>query len=284
MAAIVKGLVDDFIDEGRCDLVQDFAAQVSVRGALTVAGLPLELAPEASGWVNAIFQRDDGHRGVTGVGVQAMKDMFFTLLDHVKAARKDPSKARGAMKTLFETDVDGDKMDDFRIASLCSVILIGGTDTLPKALAATFFRLWRNPEQRSQLTGDLSLVQDAFLEGLRIDTPTQHLGRTVTKEVEFHGHTFQPGQKVMLMWASANRDEREFEAPDEYRMTRRPPRMLAFGHGIHMCLGKHVALLEARLALTELLSRIPDYEIDLEAAVRNRTEFVQGWLSLPATW
>jgi cytochrome P450 len=284
MKEIVKGLVDDFVEKGRCDLVQDFAAQVSVRGALSVAGLPLALAPEASGWVNAIFQREDGHRGVTEGGVQAMKDMFFTLLDHVKAARKQPEEARGVMKTLLTTDVDGDKMDDFRIASLCSVILIGGTDTLPKALAATLYRLWRNPDQRRELAADLSLVQDAFLEGLRIDTPTQHLGRTVTKEIEFHGHTFQPGQRVMLMWASANRDENEFEDPDRYRMTRRPPRMLAFGHGIHMCLGKQVALMEARLALSELMSRIPEYEIDVGGAVRNRTEFVQGWLNLPATW
>ncbi|MGH0033085.1 MAG: cytochrome P450 [Myxococcota bacterium] len=284
MAAIVKGLVDDFIGKGRCDLVQDFAVQVSVRGALSVAGLPLELASEGVRWVNDIFHREDDHKGVTEVGTTAMKDMFFTLLDHVKAARKDPEKAEGILRTLLTTDVAGDRMDDFRIASLASVILIGGTDTLPKALAATLHRLWLNPEQRETLLGDLSLVQDAFLEGLRIDTPTQHLGRTVTKEIEFHGHTLQPGQKVMLMWASANRDENEFDAPGEYRMTRRPPRMLAFGHGIHMCLGKHVALLEARLALTELLSRIPRYEIDVENAVRNRTEFVQGWLNLPATW
>jgi cytochrome P450 len=284
MTGIVKGLVDGFFERGSCDLVQDFAAQVSVRGALTVAGLPLELASEASGWVNGIFHRREGQRGTTEVGQKAMREMFFTLLDHVKAARKAPEKATGLLKTLMETDVEGDKMDDFRIASLCSVVLIGGTDTLPKALAATLFRLWRNPDQRRALAADPSLVTDAFLEGLRIDTPTQHLGRTVTNEIEFDGNTLKPGQRVMLMWASANRDEREFEAPDEYRITRRPPRMLAFGHGVHMCLGKHVALLEARLALSELMSRMPEYEIDLPQAVRNRTEFVQGWLELPARW
>jgi cytochrome P450 len=284
MRAVVKGLVDGFAERGECDLVQDFAAQVSVRGALSVAGLPLELASEASGWVNGIFDRQDGHRGTTEVGQQAMRDMFFTILDEVKAARKDPAKATGLIKTTLETDVDGDKMDDFRIASLCSVILIGGTDTLPKALAATLYRLWRNPDQRRQVAADPSLVGDAFLEGLRIDTPTQHLGRTVTREIEFHGETFKPGQKVMLMWASANRDEREFGAPAEYRVTRRPPRMLAFGHGVHMCLGKHVALLEARLALEAVMARFPEYEIDLDAAERNRTEFVQGWQRLPATF
>jgi cytochrome P450 len=284
LSGIVKGLVDDFIERGECDLVQDLAARVSVRGALATAGLPLSIADTASGWVNGIFHRRDGHRGATEVGQKAMRDMFFAILEHVKEARKNPEKAEGVLRTLLTTDVAGDRMDDFRIASLLSVVLIGGTDTLPKALAATFFRLWKNPEQRRELARDRSLVQDAFLEGLRIDTPTQHLGRTVTKEIDFHGHTFRPGQRVMLMWASANRDEREFPDADRYDMKRRPPRMLAFGHGVHMCLGKHVALMEARLTLDEVMRRLPEYEIDLARAERTRTEFVQGWVKLPATF
>jgi hypothetical protein len=284
MAGIVKGLVDDFIERGACDLVQDLAARVSVRAALATNGLPLSIADTASGWVNGIFHRRDGHRGATEVGQKAMRDMFFALLEHVKEARKNPEKAEGVLRTLLTSDVGGDRMDDFRIASLLSVVLIGGTDTLPKALAATFYRLWKDPDQRRELARDRSLVQDAFLEGLRIDTPTQHLGRTVIKEIDFHGHTLRPGQRVMLMWASANRDEREFAHPDVYDMKRRPPRMLAFGHGVHMCLGKHIALMEARLTLDEVMRRLPEFEIDLERAERTRTEFVQGWVRLPATF
>ena len=282
MRAVVKGLVDAFIERGECDLVQDLAAQVSVRGALSVIGLPLELAERGSGWVNGIFARRDGHRGATEKSMEGAKDMFFTILDHVKQLRKSPEKATGVLRVVMDSDVDGDKMDDFRLASLCCVVLIGGTDTLPKALAATFYRLWQNPDQRRELARDLSLVPDAFQEGLRLDTPTQHLGRTVTKEVEFGGKLLKPGQRCMFMWASANRDEAEFDAPDEYRMKRRPQRMLAFGHGVHACLGKHVALLEARIALEEVMRRLPEYEIDEAKAVRNRTEFVRGWLSLPA--
>ena len=282
MREVVKGLVDGFIERGECDLVQDLAAQVSVRGALSVIGLPLELADRASGWVNGIFARRDGHRGATEKSMEGAKDMFFTILDHVKQARKNPEKTTGLLRVVMDTDVDGDKMDDFRLASLCCVVLIGGTDTLPKALATTFYRLWQNPDQRRELARDLSLVPDAFLEGLRLDTPTQHLGRTVIKEIEFRGKLLKPGQKCMFMWASANRDEAEFEAPDEYRMKRRPQRMLAFGHGVHACLGKHVALMEARVALEEVMRRLPDYEIDEAKAVRNRTEFVRGWLQLPA--
>jgi len=282
MRDVVKGLVDAFIDRGECDLVQDLAAQVSVRGALSVVGLPLELADKGSSWVNGIFARRDGHRGATEKSMEGAKDMFFTILDHVKQARKNPEKATGLLRVVMDTDVDGDKMDDFRLASLCCVVLIGGTDTLPKALAATFYRLWQNPDQRRELACDLSLVPDAFLEGLRLDTPTQHLGRTVIKDVEFGGKLLKPGQKCMFMWASANRDETEFDAPDQYRMKRRPQRMLAFGHGVHACLGKHVALMEARVALEEVMRRLPEYEIDEAKAVRNRTEFVRGWLSLPA--
>ncbi len=282
MRPIVKGLVDAVIERGECDLVQDLAARVSVRGALSVIGLPLDLAERASGWVNGIFAREDGHRGATPASMEGAKDMFFTVLDRVKELRKSPEKATGLLERVMNSDVDGDKMDDFRLASLCCVVLIGGTDTLPKALAATLYRLWQNPDQRRELAGDLSLVQDAFLEGLRLDTPTQHLGRTVTKEVEFRGKVLKPGQKCMFMWASANRDENEFDAPDTYLMKRRPPRMLAFGHGVHMCLGKHVALMEARITLEEVMRRLPEYEIDEANAVRNRTEFVRGWLSLPA--
>ena len=143
------------------------------------------------------------------------------------------------------------------------------------SLAATFYRLWKNPDQRRELAQDRSLVQDAFLEGLRIDTPTQHLGRTVTKEVEFHGRTFRPGQKVMMMFASANRDEREFESPDEYRMKRRPPRMLAFGHGVHKCLGMYFGIMQIKATMHQLLLghrwSVPDgYEMPIDwTSLRN---------------
>src|SRR5215468_9462629 len=101
---IVAGLVDAFIERGECDLVQDLAAQVSVRGALSVIGLPLELAERASGWVNGIFAREDGHRGATSKSMEGAKDMFFTVLDHVKRARKDPEKATGVMKVVMNSD------------------------------------------------------------------------------------------------------------------------------------------------------------------------------------
>ena len=284
MRTFAKGLADGFVGGGACDLVRDFAAKISIRGACTVGGLPVEEVDTMAGWVNGIFHRRKGHRGSTEVGEQAGKDMFVFILDWVKKHRVNPERATGILETLLTTEVDGALMDDFQVASTLSVVLIGGTDTLPKALGATFYRLWKNPDQRAAVVADPSLIPNAFLEALRIDTPTQMLGRTCTREIEYHDETVKPGQKVMFLWASANRDEREFENPDVYDITRHPQRMLAFGQGVHMCIGHHVAKLEARIALEEILSRVPEYEIQEDQCERARTEFVQGWLKLPVSF
>jgi cytochrome P450 len=111
--------------------------------------------------------------------------------------------------------------------------------------------------------------------------PTQFLGRTVVRDVELHGEKLRAGEVVLFLYASANRDPREFPDPDTFDIARRPPRILSFGHGTHACLGIHTAKAEGRIALEELLRRDPEYEIDLAGAQRLRTEFVQGFSHLP---
>jgi cytochrome P450 len=116
---------------------------------------------------------------------------------------------------------------------------------------------------------------------LRYDNPTQFLCRTVAESIELHGQRLRPGQGVMLLYASGNRDEREFERPDVFDVTRRPQRILSFSVGRHLCLGIHVARLEARVAMEEILSRHPDYEVDFDGAEQIRTEFIRGYTTLP---
>jgi len=101
------------------------------------------------------------------------------------------------------------------------------------------------------------------------------------RDVELHGEKLRAGDVVLFLYASANRDPREFPDPDTFDIARRPPRILSFGHGTHACLGIHVAKAEGRIALEELLRRDPEYEIDLAGAERLRTEFVQGFARLP---
>jgi hypothetical protein len=113
--------------------------------------------------------------------------------------------------------------------------------------------------------------------------PTQMLGRTVARETSLHGETLREGSGLMFLWGSANRDEREFESPDTFDIRRRAPRILSFGHGQHSCLGAHVARLEGRVLLEEVLRRMPNYEIDESGVERLRSEFFRGFAKLPVS-
>ena len=121
----------------------------------------------------------------------------------------------------------------------------------------------------------------AVEELLRYTSPTQYMARTVTRDVELHGTVMPHGAKVVLLLGSGNRDPREFDRPDEFDITRANPRILAFGHGAHVCLGAAVARLEARVALQEFLARYPRYDVDEDAVEFLHSGNVQGPTSVP---
>ncbi|MCG8590618.1 MAG: cytochrome P450, partial [Proteobacteria bacterium] len=147
--------------------------------------------------------------------------------------------------------------------------------------ATAIQRLGEYPDQRAQLVAAPGLVPDAFLEMLRYDMPTQFLCRVVTKELTLHGQTLKPGQPVLYLYPSGNRDPREFENPDAFDIHRKPARILSFGHGTHLCLGIHVAKLEGRVCIEETLKRIPEFELQMDRAERLVTDFVQGYWTFP---
>ncbi len=161
------------------------------------------------------------------------------------------------------------------------MLVIAGSETTAKAIALAIALLAEFPDQRAALMREPDLILDGFHEALRYDNPTQFLCRTIAEPTELHGQKLEPGQGVMLLYASGNRDEREFTGPDVFDVTRRPRRILSFSVGRHLCIGIHLARLEARVALEELLARFPRYEVDFASAERVRTEFIKGYTSLP---
>jgi cytochrome P450 len=272
--------IESLLARGEFDVVQDYAAQIAIRTVCTVGGFPLEDAEQLLSWVNPIFERVPGERGMPKAGHHAAREMYLYFLDLVKEFKGDPARAGGLVQLLLTTDLEGG-ISDLDIAAYCSLLLIGGTDTFPKSFANTVLRMHEYPDQGARVREDPALIADFFHESLRYTTPTQLLGRTLVGDIEIHGETMRAGQKVMFLFASANRDDREFENPDVFDFERRPPRFLAFGCGPHLCLGMHVARLEARLGLEAFFSRVRDFEVDVEGAERLRTEFVQGFKSLP---
>jgi cytochrome P450 len=274
-AAMEKG--DEF------DLLQDYAALIAIRTVCLIGGLPAENLDTMLGWVNGVFERDPGHRGTTEAGMQGMRDMYIHFLEHVKQQREKPEGTQGLLHLLLTTDLEGG-LSDLDIVHYLTLLLIGGTDTFPKSLTNTVYQLEQQPETKAEVRANPELITEAFHETIRFNTPTQMLGRTLAQDVEMHGQTLRAGQQVMFLFASANRDDREFENPDVYDLHRRPPRILAFGCGPHLCLGMHVARLEARIALEEFFGAVSDYEVQTDRAEWLRTEFVRGFTSLPVKY
>ena len=131
------------------------------------------------------------------------------------------------------------------------------------------------------MAGDPARIPAAFHEVLRYDMPTQFMARTVMRPVELHGQKLEPGQGVLMMLAAANRDPREFPDSDRFDVDRGARRILSFGHAVHICIGAHVARLEGRVVLEELLRRAPDYGLDESELEWRRADQIQGIISAP---
>jgi cytochrome P450 len=281
--AVVDASFERFFPTGRCDVMGDFASNVSVNTACMLVGIPLEDAEQLNDLVWRFFKREPGIDGMTPDGLAAMMELNQYFQDLIKTRRAQPERD-DIVNLLLSIEIGGQKLADDAIGSHLSMLIIGGSETFPKTFANIIRRLWEHPDQRAACAADFSLIPDAYMEGLRYDMPTQFLCRTVAKPVTFHGKTFREGQGVCLLYTSANRDEREFPEPDRFDVRRRAPRILSFGQGIHLCLGMQVAKLEGRLCLEKTLRHMREYEVDLANAVRLRTDFVQGYASLPITF
>jgi len=277
---LAAGCLDAKRDAGELDVVDDFAAQVATKVACQVNGFPEEDGDRLTELVRRFFARDPNVAGMTEDGLAAMNELFAYFVELTQKRRVTAGET-DVVKLLTEIELGGQKLDDMAIASHLSMLIIGGAETFPKVFANLIRRLGEHPDQRAECATDPARIPDAFLEGLRYDMPTQFLCRTVTKEHRIHGQTLRPGQPILYLYPSANRDPREFDDPDRFDIHRRAPRILSFGHGTHACIGLHVAKMEGRVCLEETLKRIPEFEVEMDRADRLITDFVQGFAHLP---
>lgn len=282
--AMIQEVVDRHfaasLEKGTFDVMGDFASQVSVTTVCMLCGFPLEDAEMLNDLVWRFFGREEGVDGMTEDGLAAMTEMAVYFMG-LAARRRQAPPQDDVVGMFLNVEVGGRKLTDEEIGSHLSMLMIGGSETFPRTFAQFMRRLAEHPDQRAECVADSSLIPNAYHETLRYDMPTQFLCRTVVNPVEFHGKTFEPGQGVCLIYPSGNRDDREFKNPDVFDIHREIPRTLSFGQGIHLCLGMHVARLESRLCMQSVLREIPEYEVDLEGGEWFRTDFVQGFASLP---
>jgi cytochrome P450 len=185
------------------------------------------------------------------------------------------------MTALVQAEVDGEHLTEEELLGFCLLLLVAGHETTTNLLSNSAVILAQHPEDRRALADDPELVPAAVEELLRYDSPVQGLARTLTRQVDLHGQAMAAGDTVLLLFGSANRDDHAFPDADHFDIHRGPERQVAFGRGIHFCLGASLARLEARIALRALLTRRRDWEVDIDSAVRLRSGPIRGYASLP---
>lgn len=266
---------------GEIDVVRELADPLAAMVACRLLDRPHEDAPRLVAWVHRYVNNEPGDLGRSADALAAAMEMNAYLAEVVARWRKRPGRTDSVIQAFVDFELGGRKLADLEIASHLQTLVIGGTDTTPKAVGAAALRLHAAPDQRARLAREPGRIPLAFQEALRIDMPTQFMARVVKRETRLHGCALRPGQGVLLLFASANRDPREFQEPERFDAFRAPRRVLSFGHAAHVCLGAHVARLEGRVMLEELLARFPDYELDPVRVERRRADQIQGIVSAP---
>ena len=279
----VKRCLDEALPTGRLDVIADLGLHVSVEVASLLIGLPLEDSDHLVSIVRRFFTRIPGVDGMPPDAIAASMELNDYLLAAVKKRRKAGGFGEGkdALDLYAAVAPPDGSMTDERLASHMHILVVGGTETLPKVFAGGLIQLHRHPDQRAELVADPSLIPSAFQEIARYEMPTQFLTRGVSRDHELRGQALKKGQGVMFLYRSANRDANEFEDPDRFDIHRKAPWILSFGHGTHVCLGQHAAKLEAKVLYEELLSVVPEYDLDESEVVPERSEFVAGYVSVP---
>lgn len=279
--ALANERLDELLPRGSFDLTQDYGGIVAASVVCEMVGLPAELAAEVLATVNAGSLAQPG----SGVEVANARPGYLSLLTPIVEGRRTGAIDRElpiADALLNFRLPDGSAFSDTEAATQMLGVFIGGTETVPKIVAHGLWELTNRPAQLAEIRTDLDAhVAVAREEMIRYCAPAQWFARTVRKPFTMHDNTFEPGQRILTLLASAGRDEREYVDPDEFRWNRPIERLLAFGRGQHFCLGVHLARLEIGILVQEWLKRVPDFHIDADAASRPPSSFQWGWNHIP---
>ncbi|MGX9790854.1 cytochrome P450 [Mycobacterium sp. MMS18-G62] len=279
--ALANKRLDELLPRETFDLTQEYGGIVAASVVCELVGLPVDLAPDVLATVNAGSLAQPG----SGVEVANARPGYLEYLAPIVQRRRTDG-ADGELPIVDNLIAyrlpDGSAFSDMEAAVQMLGVFIGGTETVPKIVAHGLWELSRRPDQMAAVRADLDTnVPVAREEMIRYCAPAQWFARTVRKPFTIYDTTIKPGQRIITLLGSANRDEREYPDPEEFIWNRPIERLLAFGRGQHFCLGVHLARLEITIMVTEWLKRVPDWHIVSEAASRPPSSFQWGWNNIP---
>lgn len=270
-------------EHGEADWIADVSGLLPMDVISQMMGVPACDRAEVRRLADLVVHREDGLRDVPPRGMEAALTLMGYYAAMVTERRRRP--ADDLTSALLAAEVAGDRLSDEEVRAFLFLMVVAGNETTTKLLGNALFHLAAHPDQQAEvLSGAAGLVPVWIEETLRHDTSSQMLARYVVEDVEVAGTTIPAGAKALLLLGSANRDERVFTAPDAFDLHRDPAelgRSLSFGTGRHFCLGAHLARMEARVVLQELVRRVADVTVHADRAVRVHSTSVRGFASLP---
>ncbi|MDF5753428.1 cytochrome P450 [Spongiactinospora sp. TRM90649] len=274
ITTITHELLDAAREQERFELVRDLAYPLPVIVIAELLGVPSSDRALFKQWADGLFQRDakmsfeqtDEELSATREAtMKPWREMTEYLAGHTAERRRSPRA--DLLTRLVEAEVDGERLPDAQVVNFAIVLLLAGHITTTMLLGNTVLCLDAFPDQQAKVRADRTTVPAVIEESLRLFTPFAALGRATTRETELGGATIPADQIVMCWLAAANRDPRQFPAPESFDPHRDPNPHLAFGRGIHFCLGAPLARLEGRIAMNILLDRLDPLRTDPEDPV-----------------
>lgn len=282
---VVERLERLLADGGEGDIVADLFKPLPSMVVAHYLGVPEEDRGQFDGWTDAIVAANTAEGGVAGaletVG-EAVGSMMAYFTELIERRRCEPADDTVSHLVAAGVGADGNIAGTLSILAFVFTMITGGNDTTTGMLGGAVQLLHQRPDQRRLLVENPDLIPASVDEFLRLTSPVQALARTATRDVTIGDTTVPRGRRVLLVYGSGNRDERQFGSDAaELDVERKPRNILTFSHGAHHCLGAAAARMQSRVALTELLSRCPDFEVDEHGIVWAGGSYVRRPLSVP---
>jgi cytochrome P450 len=257
--AAAVAILDDLVSKGRFDASQDFARLVPTGVIGQLLGIPEEF-DRLTGWVKRMVEHiTDAPEDMMAAGME----MFLFMNELVDKRRAEPGS--DIISAMLASEVDGQRLEPMEVVMSAVTFVLAGIDTAWSTLGSALHYLATHPDDQQRLRDEPELLETAREEFLRAFAPVAS-ARVAKEDTELGGETIKAGEMVLVSFPSGCRDGAEFEAPDEVRLDRTPNRHLAFGTGIHRCLGVNVARMELRVGLEEFLRRVPPFRLDGDEA------------------
>jgi cytochrome P450 len=271
--------LDGLVGAGRFDAIADFAGKLPMDVISEMLGVAEADRATLRTWADLLVHREEGVKDVLPEGVEAFGNIRSYFKDLIAERRTNPRD--DLLSAVLTAEIDGDRLAQADILSFCNLMIVAGNETTTKLLGNALYWLWRNPDQRTLVRDEPTIIPEWVEETLRYDNSTQMLARVAAEDIEVRGTRIPAGERILLLVGSANRDEEIFERADTFDIRRDKTASLSFGRGTHFCMGASLARLEAKVAFEEWWKRFPNYEIDESGATRVHSVNVRGFAALP---